>query len=278
MIVSVASGKGGTGKTTVAVNMALSINDTQLLDCDVEEPNAHILLNPNTLVERPVYVLNPCINEDICNYCGKCAEYCQYHALFITQNGILFFPELCHSCGLCTLVCPLNAVSEENRVVGTIKKGIAQGVDLVYGELNVGEPMAGPLIREVKKEIVKNRNTIIDVSPGASCPVVESVYGSDFTVLVTEPTPFGLYDLKIAVAVLRKLEIPLGVVVNQAGLGDKKVYDYCKTEGISILLEIPFSRKIAELYSQGIPFIKEMTEWKEKFKQLFRDIEVLAKC
>jgi MinD superfamily P-loop ATPase len=278
MIVSIASGKGGTGKTTVAVNMALSLGDVQLLDCDVEEPNAHILLNPTITEEKPVYVLNPDINEDKCSHCGKCAEHCQYHALFVTKTGVLVFPELCHSCGLCALVCPENAISEEKRVVGKIKKTKTNSIDLVYGELNVGEPMAGPVIREVKKEINKKANAIIDVPPGASCPVVGSVYGSDFTVLVTEPTPFGLHDLKIAVEVMRMLKIPLSVVVNQAGLGDRQVYDYCKKEEIPIMLEIPFSRRIAELYSQGVPFVLEMTEWKEKFQQLFEDITVYKKC
>ena len=278
MIVSVASGKGGTGKTTVAVNMALSLGDVRLLDCDVEEPNAHILLNPTMLEERPVHVLNPDINEDKCNHCRKCAEHCQYHALFVTKTGVLFFPELCHSCGLCALVCHENAISEEKRAVGTIKKAITNSIDLVYGELNVGEPMAGPVIREVKKEIKKNTNAIIDVPPGTACPVVGSVHGSDFTVLVTEPTPFGLHDLKIAVEVLRMLEVPLGVVVNQAGLGDRKVYDYCKKEEIPIMLEIPFSRRIAELYSRGVPFVLEMTEWTERFQQLYKDITVQTEC
>jgi MinD superfamily P-loop ATPase len=166
---------------------------------------------------------------------------------------------------------------EEKRIVGTIKRGIVSGVDLVYGELSLGEPMAGPVIREVKKEVDENRNVIIDVSPGASCPVVASVYGSDFTILVTEPTPFGLYDLKIAVEVVRKLEIPLGIVVNQAGLGDRKVYDYCEKEEIPVLLEIPFSRRIAELYSRGVPFCTKMPEWKVKFRDLFAQVKEYAK-
>jgi len=153
-----------------------------------------------------------------------------------------------------------------------VRKGSAQGINLIYGELNVGEPMAGPVIRDVKKEIDREKTVIIDVPPGASCPVVESVYGSDFTILVTEPTPFGLHDLKIAVEVLRTLRIPLGVVVNRAGIGDMKVYEYCKEEGIPVMLEIPFSKKIAELYSRGVSFVTEMGEWKEKFKHLLKRI------
>jgi len=278
MIIPIASGKGGTGKTTVAVNMALSVKDAQLLDCDVEEPNVHILLKPEIYEEKPVFVLNPTINQDKCTHCGKCAEYCQYHALFVTPTNVLFFPEICHSCGLCTLACPESAITEEKREVGVIKKGQSGNIDLVYGELNVGEPMAVPIIREVKKEIDREKTVIIDVSPGVSCPVVASLYGSDFALLVTEPTPFGLHDLKIAVEVLRMLKITLGVVVNQAGIGDRKVYEYCKKEGIPVMLEIPFSRRIAELYSRGVPFTLEMTEWRERFRQLFKDIEEQANC
>lgn len=273
MIISISSGKGGTGKTTVAVNLALALDNAQLIDCDVEEPNAHILLKPKILEEKPVFAFYPSINENKCTYCGRCTELCQYNAIFVTQSGIMVFPELCHSCGLCVLACPEGAISEERREIGIIRKGIADGVDIVYGELNVGEPMAVPVIREVKKMIQKTKDVIIDVSPGASCPVVTSVYGSDFALLVTEPTPFGLHDLKIAVEVLRMLQIPLGVVVNQAGIGDKKVYEYCEKEGIPIMLEIPFSRRIAELYSRGVPFTLKMIEWKDRFKQLFKNIK-----
>jgi len=272
MIISIASGKGGTGKTTVAVGLALSAENVQLLDCDVEEPNVHILLRPKIYEEKPVYSLVPHILEEKCNHCGKCAELCQYHALFVAPESVLVFPELCHSCGLCSTVCPEKAIIEEKRQIGLVKKGSAQGVNLVYGELNVGEPMAGPVIRNVKKEIDREKTVIIDVPPGASCPVVESVYGSDFTILVTEPTPFGLHDLKIAVEVLRTLRIPLGVVVNRAGIGDMKVYEFCKEEGIPVMLEIPFSKKIAELYSRGISFVTEMEEWKTKFQHLLKRI------
>ena len=272
MIISIASGKGGTGKTTVAVGLALSAENVQLLDCDVEEPNVHILLRPKICEEKPVYSLVPHILEEKCNHCGKCAELCQYHALFVAPESVLVFPELCHSCGLCSTVCPEKAIIEEKRQIGLVKKGSAQGVNLVYGELNVGEPMAGPVIINVKKEIDREKTVIIDVPPGASCPVVESVYGSDFTILVTEPTPFGLHDLKIAVEVLRTLRIPLGVVVNRAGIGDMKVYEFCKEEGIPVMLEIPFSKKIAELYSRGISFVTEMEEWKTKFQHLLKRI------
>jgi len=272
LIISVASGKGGTGKTTVAVALALSAENVQLIDCDVEEPNAHILLKPRIYEEKPVDSLIPSVQEEKCTHCGKCGEYCQYNALFVAPEMVLVFHELCHSCGLCSNVCPEEAIAEEKRRIGVVKKGSAQGVDLVYGELNVGEPMAGPVIREAKKEISREKTVVIDVPPGASCPVVQSVYGSDFTILVTEPTPFGLHDLKIAVEVLRTLQIPLGVVVNRAGIGDMKVYEYCKEEGIPVMLEIPFSKEIAELYSRGVSFVTEMEEWKGKFRHILKRI------
>jgi len=273
MIISVASGKGGTGKTTVAVNMVLSLKDAQLLDCDVEEPNAHLLLHPKIKETKPVYVRIPVINEKRCDYCGECVKFCEYNALFVANQKTMFFPELCHSCGGCAIVCPRNAIKEKKRKIGTIKKGLANGVKLVYGELIVGEPMVTPIITEVKKQIINDGDVIIDSPPGTSCPVIEAVYNSDYCVLVTEPTPFGLYDLKIAVEVLEKLGIPFGVVVNRAGIGDKKVYEYCEKKCTPILLEIPYERKIAELYSSGTPFVLKMPEWKEKIRQLFDGIK-----
>lgn len=276
MIVSVASGKGGTGKTSVAVNMALSVSNLQLLDCDVEEPNAHLLLHPNLQRTEPVYILVPYINEELCLHCGECAKFCQYNALFASPEKILFFPELCHSCGGCTLACPRHAIGEERRRIGALKFGSDGDVDLVYGELDVGEPMAVPLIKAVKKQIEDNKNVIVDAPVGTSCPVIETVRETDFCVLVTEPTPFGLHDLKITVKVLRKMSVPCGVVVNRAGIGDKKVYTYCKEENIPILLEIPYQRRIAELYSKGIPFSLEILGWKEKFQMLFSEIKRLV--
>ena len=278
MIISIASGKGGTGKTTVAVNMALSLKDVQILDCDVEEPNVHVLLQPKINETKPVYISTPLVDEEKCNRCGKCSEFCEYNALFVTPEKVLFFPQLCHSCGGCMLVCPRNAITEKNVEIGVVKTGMAEGVELVYGELNVGEPMPVPVIKAVKKQIESNKTVILDSPPGASCPVIESVYGSDYCLLVSEPTPFGLHDLKIMVQVLEGLKIPFGVVVNRAGIGDKKTYDFCEEKGLPILLEIPFQRKIAELYSRGIPFVVNMPEWKRKFQALMDEIKGLIKC
>jgi MinD superfamily P-loop ATPase containing an inserted ferredoxin domain len=276
VIVSVASGKGGTGKTSLAVNLAISIENAQLLDCDVEEPNAHLLLNPKITCQEPVYRLVPSVNEELCDYCGKCAAFCQYNAILAVPGKILVFPELCHGCGGCILTCPKKAISEGKNRIGVIKEGFTDDIRIVFGELEVGEPLAVPLIREVKKRLDKSRNVILDAPPGTSCPVIETVKGSDFCILVTEPTPFGLHDLKITVKVLEDMKIPYGVVVNRAGIGDKKIYEYCRGKGIPILLEIPYQRKIAELYSKGIPFSLKMPEWTDKFQKLFEDVKELV--
>jgi MinD superfamily P-loop ATPase len=273
MIISIASGKGGTGKTTVAVNMALSIKEVQILDCDVEEPNVHILLHPKINETKPVYISTPLVNEEKCDHCGKCSEFCEFNALFVTPEEILFFPELCTSCGGCMLVCPKNAITEKNVKIGVVKKGVTKSMELVYGELNVGKPMAIPVIKDVKKQIKNSKTVIVDSPPGASCPVIESVHGSDYCLLVSEPTPFGLHDLEIMVQVLEGLNIPFGVIINRAGIGDKEIYDFCEEKDAPILLEIPFQRKIAELYSRGTPFVLEMPEWKKKFQLLIEDIK-----
>jgi MinD superfamily P-loop ATPase len=273
LIITVASGKGGTGKTTVAVNMALSLENVQLLDCDVEEPNSHILLQPKIDETKPVYTKVPAVSEELCDYCGKCSKFCAYNALFVAPKTVMVFPELCHSCGGCTLVCPKNAITEKERQIGVIKKGETKGVEIVYGELDVGEAMAVPLIRTVKNQMKSNKNVVIDAPPGTACSLVASVHKTDYCILVAEPTPFGLHDLKITVQVLKDLRVPIGVIINRAGLGDRKVYEYCQKENIPVLLEIPFSKKIAELYSRGVPFVAEMPEWKEKFLEAWDNIK-----
>lgn len=276
MKISIASGKGGTGKTTIATNMALSLENVQLLDCDVEEPNAHIFLKPEIKKQTSVYIPVPKVDETKCDYCGKCAELCEFNAIAVFNKKILMFPELCHGCGGCLLICPKNAMAEDYKEVGVVKKGVAGAVEFVYGELKIGEPMAVPVIRRVKDEIDENKTVIIDAPPGASCPVIAAVHGSDYCILVTEPTPFGLHDLKLAVETLREMEIPFGVIINCEGIGDQKVQDYCKKEVIHILLKIPMDRRIAELYSRGVPFVLEMPEWKEKFLELFDEIQIPA--
>jgi MinD superfamily P-loop ATPase len=272
MIITIASGKGGTGKTTVAVNLALSLENVQFLDCDVEAPNAHLFLHPKIEEKYPVRVPVPRIDKGRCDYCGKCAKFCEYNAIAVLPNDVMVFNELCHSCGGCLLVCPKEAITEVDREIGIIEKGHAEDIEFIHGKLNIGEPMSPPLIAKVKENIDGNKTVIIDVPPGTSCPVIESIYGSDYCLLVTEPTPFGLHDLKLAVEVLRTLKIPFSVIINQEGIGDEKVDEFCRKEKIPIALRIPTSRKIAELYSKGIPFSKEMDGWKDKFSALYRDI------
>ena len=278
MKIAVASGKGGTGKTSVAVNLALSMGKVQVLDCDVEEPNVHVLLRPIVGETFPVELLVPKIIEERCDYCGDCAKFCQFNALFVAGETAMVFPELCHSCGGCTIVCPREAIVEEPRQIGKVIKSKAGDIDLVYGEINVGEALAVPIIAAVKDHIDENRTVILDSAPGSACPLVETVHGVDFCLLVTEPTPFGLHDLEVAVEVVQILDILMGVLVNFAGIGDRGVYDFCEEQGIPIMMEIPFDRKIAELYSRGIPFVEAMPEWRQKFIDLVGQIgEEVAK-
>ena len=314
MIISFASGKGGTGKTTVAINFALSLSQEsnhpaiQFLDCDVEEPNAAIFLKPKFTETVSVGIPVPVVDLKKCTYCGKCAEVCAYNAIAVVnpakytqtkrnttnietsptsanqvKRNVLIFSELCHGCGGCKLLCPENAISETNREIGIMQIGKAGTIEFIHGKLNIGEPMAPPLIREIKQkafgETVKRRNgetnhqfTIIDVPPGTSCPVIEAVKGSDFSVLVTEPTPFGLHDLKLAVETLRKINIPFGVVINRDGIGDSKTDQYCKKENIPVLMRIPMDREIAIAYSNGIPLIKINTKYEAKFSELYKKI------
>jgi MinD superfamily P-loop ATPase len=273
----VASGKGGTGKTSVAINLALSTGARQILDCDVEEPNVHIFLKPENPRMEPVELLIPEIDEGRCTYCRRCAEFCQYNAMFVVGETAMVFPELCHSCGGCKLICPVGAITEKPRKIGTLHIAEAGGMSLVYGELNVGEALAVPLISAVKEHAEEDGLVILDAAPGSACPLVETVHGTDFCLMVTEPTPFGLHDLQIATEVVKQLGVPLGVAVNFAGIGDRGVYDFCEREKLPIIMEIPYDRRIAELYSRGIPFTAEMPEWRVKFRELLTTVEEMKK-
>jgi MinD superfamily P-loop ATPase len=272
MIISFASGKGGTGKTTVATSLALSIDDVQLLDCDVEEPNVHIFIKPRRETSEIVSIPIPQINECRCNFCGECAKICAYNALAVLKDRVLVFPHLCHGCGGCSLLCPQKAITEINKEIGVVKKGRAGELEFIHGILHIGEVMAPPLVRAVKKNIHAEKNVIIDAPPGTSCPVIEAIKGSDYCVLVTEPTPFGLNDLILAVEVVRKLNIPFGVVINRADLGDNKVEQYCENESIPVLIRIPFDREIAVAYSKGVPLVGAKEEYLEKFSGMFEVI------
>ena len=274
MIISCASGKGGTGKTTVATGLALSLGSgVQLLDCDVEEPNAHIFLKPEIIETETVSIPIPVIDSKKCDYCGECARVCRYNAVAVLKNKVLTFPDLCHGCGGCSLLCPKKAVSETGKKIGVVETGKAGSVDFIHGKLNVGEILSPPLIRAVKHHRDPQKTTIIDAPPGTACPVIAAIKDSDYCLLVTEPTPFGLHDLKLAHEVVRKLDMLCGVIINRADLGDNSVVEYCEQEHVRILMSIPFDRDIAVAYSSGIPFIDLRSEYKQKFQHMYEEIK-----
>ena len=277
MIVSVASGKGGTGKTTVSTNLALSLESKiQFLDCDVEEPNAHLFLKPAIEEIKKIATPVPEVDEKKCTLCGKCGEICQFKAIVVIGKTVLPFHELCHSCGGCVKVCPEKAITEIDRELGVIERGHRNGLEFVHGKLRVGEAMSPPLIKEVRSYTRPDKMTIIDAPPGTSCPVIASMNGADFVLLVTEPTPFGLNDLKLAVGAVKVLGIPCGMVINRSDLGDDQVKTYAAQEDLPVLMEIPFDRRIAEAYSRGEMLVEVMPEWKERLKALFGRIKEIA--
>lgn len=275
MIISIASGKGGTGKTTIATNLAviLAEKNVWLLDCDVEAPNSHIFVKPDMSEPETIHIKVPKVDSDKCTLCGRCAEVCEYHAISVFGQSVLVFPELCHACGGCSIVCPETAVSEIDHPVGAMQRGGANGLKFVAATLNIGDAKATPVISAVKDNISHDAITIIDAPPGTSCPVVETVRGSDYVLLVTEPTPFGLNDLVLAVEVMRKLHLRFGVILNRSDIGDDSVDKYCQKENIEILMRIPQRREIAEAYSNGTLLIDALPEFRELFRQLYDDVE-----
>jgi MinD superfamily P-loop ATPase len=278
MILSVASGKGGTGKTTIAINLALSIKDIipiQFLDCDVEEPNAQFFLKPRIKKIQSVFVKVPELDKERCTFCGKCSDICAFNALAVLKDDVLVFPELCHGCGGCTLLCPESALRETDWKIGVLEYGKSDKIDFIHGKLDIGQAMSPPVIRALKEQIDPSRTTIIDAPPGTSCPVVESVKGSDFSILVTEPTPFGLNDLRLAAETLRLLKISFGVIINRADIGNSDVEDYCETQNIPVLMTIPTDRTIAAAYSEGRPVIEVLPSYKTKFIDVYTKIKDL---
>ena len=274
MRIVVASGKGGTGKTTIATSLALVAAEQEavrFLDCDVEAPNAGLFLHPVLETRKEVGLLIPEVDEAACTFCGKCADVCQFHAIAVIGKKTLVFPELCHGCGSCTLVCPEHAISEKLDVMGVLEGGpAAHGIDFAQGVMNIGEPMAVPIIRELKKWGTTSTPVIEirDAPPGASCPVVESIRGADFVLFVTEPTPFGLHDLKQVAGVVKELGIPAGVIVNRDGIGDNAVEAYCAESELPILVRIPMDRQVAEGIAQG----HTLVEIKPEFGPVLREM------
>jgi MinD superfamily P-loop ATPase len=274
--IAVASGKGGTGKTTIATSFAISLVARGVpvvyADCDVEEPNGHIFLKPELNESIPISIPIPAVNEELCTGCRLCGQACQFSAIICIDRLVLTFPELCHGCGGCVLVCPPGALYETQRDIGTVRIGAAGKIGFLDGLLRVGEAMSAPLIRAVKKHLPHDHVAIIDAPPGTSCPVIEAVKDTDFVLLVTEPTPFGLNDLTLAAEMVRQLRLPFAVIINRSDIGFDKTLRYCEEENIPVLLQIPDSRQIAEAYSRGETALEAMPALKSDFHRIWKSI------
>ncbi len=273
MQIAVGSGKGGTGKTTISTSLVLSAGtDVQYLDCDVEEPNGHIFLKPELTFSETIVVTVPKLDESRCTACGKCRDICAYNAIAQFGKTVMIFPEMCHSCLGCFRVCEEDALIEDTREIGLLESGMAGPIHFVHGRVRIGEAMGVPLLKAVKQKAEPGKLTIIDAPPGTSCSFVESINDADYVILVTEPTPFGLHDLKLAVTVLKNFNIPGGVIINRSDLGDDGVLRYCESENIPVLLEIPFQRAIAEGYARGINLVETVPELRTIFSDMLTQI------
>ena len=273
MKIAVLSGKGGTGKTTISSNLVVNIKGATLLDCDVEEPNAHLFFEMENREEKIVNTSYPVVDSELCNLCGKCGDFCNYNAIIPAKKKVLVFEESCHDCGGCAIVCPQNAISYKERKIGKIYSGSCGELKVEYGDLDVGELSGVKIIKEMKSGLKDENIYIIDSPPGTSCATVEAIDEVDFAIIVSEPTPFGVSDMKMVVELLREMRLPFGLVINKAGLGDNEIYEYAEEEKINILLEIPFDKKIAKLYASGEIFSENIVEYKEKFENLFEEIK-----
>jgi MinD superfamily P-loop ATPase len=272
MKIAIASGKGGTGKTTIATNLAWIAarngRGVAYVDCDVEEPNGHLFLKPNITSIKAIGRRHPKVDAEKCVHCGLCGDICQYSAIVCVGQKVLVYPELCHACGGCTLVCRSGAITEVLCETGKLETGMAGQVHFFHGVLNIGEAMSAPLIRQVKAASAEEKLQMIDCPPGASCPVIESLRGTDMVLLVTEPTPFGLNDLTLAVEMVRAMKLPFAVLINRAGVGDQKTQEFCRREGVEILAEIPDDRRVAEAYSRGLLACEAVPEFRLRMEEL----------
>ncbi|ACN17300.1 MinD2 [Desulforapulum autotrophicum HRM2] len=280
MIITIASGKGGTGKTTVTVNLAASApkGDVAVFDCDVEEPNSHIFLKPENLSTTPISTMIPKVDMEKCTLCKACEEICQFSAITTIGKKVMTFPEMCHSCQGCVMVCPEGAITASTRELGTLVQGTnASGICLTWGELRVGEAMAPPLIEQVKEKIDPKKTALVDAPPGTSCPAISALRDSDFALLVAEPTPFGLNDLALTVEALRVLKVPMGIVINRDDGETRVIDDYAAREKIEILARIPFTREAAAVCSKGLLLKEEIPEMEPLFTRLYSTVMERAK-
>jgi len=271
MKIAVLSGKGGTGKTTISASLAYSVKNSQYIDCDVEEPNGNIFLKASLTEKEIVNVLVPRVDEDKCDGCGICAKICQFNAIAMVKKKVLIFDEICHGCGACVIGCPKQAMYEVKRPLGTIE--VNSSNTFMQGKLNLNEPLTVPIINRLKEKMNKYGNVILDSAPGASCTVVNTIEDCDYCILVTEPTPFGLHDLKIAVKLVGQLDIPFGIVINKAMESDQTIQKYCKENDMKVIFELPYEREIAKNYSKGILPVQANKKWKDAFKEMFNEIK-----
>jgi MinD superfamily P-loop ATPase len=279
MKIAIASGKGGTGKTTVSSSL-VSVWESPVIamDLDVEEPNLHLFLKPTITGKRTANMEIPKVDDTLCSKCGKCGELCQFKAISLMGEILMIFPEMCHGCGGCIAICPEGALTTEFRELGEVTWGQSGDAEFLMGRLRVGEAMSPPLMRTVKEKLkemldASSKDVIIDAPPGVSCPAMNAVMDSDVILLVTEPTPFGFYDMKLAHEAFLPMGKPMGVVVNRAGLGNADVYDYCAEKKLEIMAEIPYDRQIAETYAKGSIISESSDEMKQIFISLAEKIK-----